>query len=653
MKFWSERLNVGVSPNDIPYSSPVSVYWECPKCGYTWKQAPKLRKVQDGKCPYCDLHAAFYPGHNDVLTLLPEIEDFFDKDDPANEGIDLRTCSVASKQTVSWKCPDCGHKWSTQIHCRIIKNEDGSPALLGCPKCGRRHYNDRDYAQRYPDLVPLYDEKTNGKPFSEITSYERANRRLSWICDKCGNTYTAWLTNMVANYDSLDKCCPYCNGRRIDEAHSLAALYPEIAAMWSSENPMPANEAFPDGRMDRKWVCTTCHSGFIAKPYDMVRGLGCPYCTERLTDPNRTSLKAKYPKIAKMFAPRNPTTADRVHYASKCTYYLTCPECGRESMARLIDVVSEKYTCPYCNERKVIPETTSLKAKYPEIATHWSDKNDRGPETVFPTFKVNVLWHCDDCGNDYSATPQDMVNGAGCPYCNERIVDPLRTSLKAKYPEIAAHWSDKNDRGPETVFPTSKVNVLWHCDDCGNDYSATPQDMVNGAGCPYCNERIVDPLRTSLKAKYPEIAAHWSDKNDRGPETVFPTSKVNVLWHCDVCGYNYTALVAEVVAGESQCPYCNDTKVMPGFNSLKARHPELMAEWIFTTNTLLGVDPDAISERSNKRVWWQCKNDSTHHYPMTVGNRLMFQKRHREPCPYCKGRRVKQHHFVTNKIRPK
>lgn len=584
MKFWSKRLNVGISPNDIPYSSPVSVFWECPKCGYTWKQTPRLRKVQDGKCPYCDLHVALYPGHNDVLTLLPEIGDFFDKDDPANEGIDLRTCSVGSKQTVSWKCPDCGHKWSTQIRHRIIKNEDSSPALLGCPKCGRRHFNDIDYAQRYPDLVPLYDEKTNGKPFSEVTSYERANTRLSWICDKCGNTYTAWLANMVANYDALDKCCPYCNGRRVDEAHSLAALYPEIAAMWSSENPMPANEAFPDGRMDRKWVCTTCHCGFIAKPYDMVRGLGCPYCTGRRTDPNRTSLNAKYPKIAKMLAPRNPITADRIHYTSTNAYYFVCPDCGRESMARLNDVISGKYTCPYCNERKVIPETTSL---------------------------------------------------------------------KAKYPEIAAHWSDKNDRGPETILPTSPMRFLWHCDDCGNDYYASPQDMVNGAGCPYCNERIVDPLRTSLKAKYPEIAAHWSDKNDRGPETVFPTSKVNVLWHCDVCGYEYTALVAEVVAGEAQCPYCNDTKVMPGFNSLKARHPELMAEWIFTTNTLLGVDPDDISERSNKRVWWQCKNDPTHHYPMTVGNRLMFLKRHREPCPYCKGRRVKQHHFVTNKIRPK
>lgn len=723
MKFWSNRLNIGVSPNDVPSSSTTKVFWECPKCGYTWKQTPRLRKVQDGKCPYCDLHVALYPGHNDVLTLLPEIGDFFDKDDPTNEGIDLRTCSVGSKQTVSWKCPDCGHKWSTQIRHRIIKNEDGSPILLGCPKCGRRHFNDIDYSQRYPDLVPLYDEKTNGKPFSEITSYERVNMRLSWICDQCGNTYTAWLTNMVANYYSLNKCCPYCNGRRVDEAHSLAELYPEIAAMWSSENPMPANEAFPDGRMDRKWVCTTCHCGFIAKPYDMVRGLGCPYCTGRRTDPNRTSLKAKYPKIAKMLAPRNPITADRIHYTSTNAYYFTCPDCGRESMAKLNDVISGKYTCPYCNERKVIPETTSLKAKYPEIAAHWSDKNDRGPETVLPTSPMRFLWHCDECGNDYYDSPQDMVNGVGCPYCNERMVDPLRTSLqalypdvakywstekngrgpetvfptsqlrylwhcdecgcdftaavremvnwggcpycnermvdplrtslKAKHPEIAALWSDKNDRGPETVFPTSNMRFLWHCDDCGNDYSDSPQDMVNGAGCPYCNERMVDPLRTSLKAKYPEIAAHWSDKNDRGPETVFPNSKVNVLWHCDECGYDYTALVADVVAGESQCPYCNDTKVMPGFNSLKARHPELMDEWIFTTNTLLGVDPDAILDRSNKRVWWQCKNDPTHHYPMTVGNRLMFQKRHREPCPYCKGRRVKQHHFVTNKIRPK
>ena len=369
-------------------------------------------------------------------------------------------------------------------------------------------------AYQYPELALVFDVEANGKPLSEIVPQETYDAPLFWLCSECGNHYTALFHSMVRNYNVPTKCCPYCSGRKVDETNSLATLYPELAKMWSSENPMPANEAFPDGKIERKWVCTTCHCNFTAKPYDMVRGLGCPYCTERLTDPNRTSLKAKYPKIAKMFSPRNPITADRVHYASKCTYYWTCPECGRESMARLIDVVSGKYTCPYCNERKVIPETTSL---------------------------------------------------------------------KAMYPEIAAHWSDKNAHGPETVSPTSSRRYLWHCNDCGNDYYASPQDRVNGA----------------------------------------------------------------------DCPYCNDTKVMPGFNSLKARHPELMAEWIFTTNTLLGVDPDAISERSDKHVWWQCKNDPTHHYPMTVGSRLMFQKRHREPCPYCKGRRVKQHHFVMNKIRSK
>ena len=514
MKFWSERLNISISPNDIFPSSNTNVFWECPKCGYTWKQSPRQRKKHIDECPYCDLHAVLYVGHNDVLTLLPELARFFDAEAPENTDIDLHTFGINAKQPVAWKCPDCGYRWTTRICSRIIKNKDGTLSLLGCSRCDRAPIRKMNYAEQYPELALVFDVEANGKPLSEIVPQETYDAPLFWLCSECGNHYTALFHSMVRNYNVPTKCCPYCSGRKVDETNSLATLYPELAKMWSSENPMPSNEAFPDGKIERKWVCTTCHCNFTAKPYDMVRGLGCPYCTERLTDPNRTSLKAKYPKIAKMFSPRNPITADRVHYASKCTYYWTCPECGRESMARLIDVVSGKYTCPYCNERKVIPETTSL---------------------------------------------------------------------KAMYPEIAAHWSDKNAHGPETVSPTSSRRYLWHCNDCGNDYYASPQDRVNGA----------------------------------------------------------------------DCPYCNDTKVMPGFNSLKARHPELMAEWIFTTNTLLGVDPDAISERSDKHVWWQCKNDPTHHYPMTVGSRLMFQKRHREPCPYCKGRRVKQHHFVMNKIRSK
>lgn len=408
MKFWNPSLNIGISPDSIPLSSTTDLTWECPNCHYTWTKSPRyLRRQRIIACPHCELNEVIYPGHNDVLTLLPELSRYFDEEAPENAEIKLNTFGPGSATTVSWKCPNCGYKWSTSIRARVRNSnpKDTNLSLVGCPRCERVPYRKISYAEQYPDLLNTFDAEENGVSLSELLPSRTTSGKLHWICTECGNKYTAWFSSMVAVHTTPSKCCPYCNGRLVDEINSLATKYPEIEKMWSSENSITANSVSPDSKVDRKWLCPECQNTFTCSPYD-------------------------------------------------------------------------------------------------------------------------------------------MVHGHGCPYCEKRIVDPKRTSLAAKYPKIASHWSYKNDRGPETVFPTSQLRVLWQCDDCGLDYYST---------------------------------------------------------------------VLAMVKGNADCPYCHDRLINPGFNSLKALHPDLMDEWIFTTNTLLGIDPDTISERSNKRAWWQCKHDPKHH----------------------------------------
>nr|WP_241496332.1 hypothetical protein [Streptococcus parasanguinis] len=42
-------------------------------------------------------------------------------------------------------------------------------------------------------------------------------------------------------------------------------------------------------------------------------------------------------------------------------------------------------------------------------------------------------------------------------------------------------------------------------------------------------------------------------------------------------------------------------------------------------------------------MWWTCKNDGEHRYKMSLYSRVLFEKRHKEPCLICKGRRRKRH----------
>ena len=195
-------------------------------------------------------------------------------------------------------------------------------------------------------------------------------------------------------------------------------------------------------------------------------------------------------------------------------------------------------------------------------------------------------------------------------------------------------------------MPGSATFAKWICPECGGEYGYTIKEMTSGiATCPYCNNRIALSGFNSLADQYPEIAKLWSPNNERPADEVLPHILTAFLWTCPECGGEYRAGVKDMVEGNIDCPYCSDRRVLPGFNSFKVRHPDLMGEWVYVNNYAL-ADPDRISERSSSIVWWQCPAKPKHRYTMSVSNRVMFKTRHREACPFCKGLRRKKRHYV-------
>ena len=121
-----------------------------------------------------------------------------------------------------------------------------------------------------------------------------------------------------------------------------------------------------------------------------------------------------------------------------------------------------------------------------------------------------------------------------------------------------------------------------------------------------------------------------------------PNSNYAALWICSVCKGEYTYPIKDRRIGDVVCPYCNDMKVLPGFNSFKVRQEKLMKEWEFKANYLTTY-PDHILSNYPKDVWWRCqKCDYT--FKMSPKRRIYLHKRRMEACPFCKGRRQKRHY---------
>lgn len=273
----------------------------------------------------------------------------------------------------------------------------------------------------------------------------------------------------------------------------------------------------------------------------------------------------------------------------------------------------------------------SLYAMRPKLAAEWSEKNLPLTPKDISYGSNKVVWWKGLCGHEWQTSVKARSHGENCPFCSGARVLSGFNDLATKFPEIASEWSPENGLlQPTMVMAGSHRKVLWRCKR-GHEWSASIKSRtVNGTGCPYCSNNAVLPGYNDLASRFPEIAAEWSEKNlPLTPQEV--TSACNrKAWWRGKCGHEWYALISSRSAGHG-CPYCNDHKVLAGFNDFATLHPELAEEWSEKNGS---TKPSELPENKDGLFWWKCK---------TCGGeyRAMLASRTKgTSCLYCSGRRV-------------
>jgi len=353
------------------------------------------------------------------------------------------------------------------------------------------------------------------------------------------------------------------------------------------------------------------------------------------------------PALAEEYSPNNDLKPSQVRRSAKMVAKWICPSCGGEYNYIVADRTVGDDSCPYCNERKVLTGFNDLATVDPTLAKEYSPNNDLKPSQVRRSAKMVAKWVCPTCGGEYSAVVADhSVGDDSCPYCNEKKVLTGFNDLATVDPALAEEYSPNNDLKPSQVRRSAKMVAKWVCPTCGGGYSAVVADRAVGDdSCPYCNNKKVLTGFNDLVTVDPTLAKEYSPNNDLKPSQVRRSAKMVAKWVCPTCGGEYPYPVADRVVGDDSCPYCRNKKILPGYNSLKARHPKLMSQWCDIENTLLGKDPDQMLEKSTDVVWWQCPI-CHYKYPQTPKFMVMKEKRHMNPCTRCNGRRWHQVHFI-------
>lgn len=104
----------------------------------------------------------------------------------------------------------------------------------------------------------------------------------------------------------------------------------------------------------------------------------------------------------------------------------------------------------------------------------------------------------------------------------------------------------------------------------------------------------------------PALMAEWNwEKNDAlrlFPDKLTTGSNKKAWWKC-AKGHEWEDPIYKRADGK-KCPYCENKRVLIGYNDLQTLFPLLAKEWDFEKNTQ--VDMLAVVPGSAKRVWWKC-----------------------------------------------
>ena len=275
----------------------------------------------------------------------------------------------------------------------------------------------------------------------------------------------------------------------------------------------------------------------------------------------------------------------------------------------------------------------SLAKMHPELVPEWSAKNlPVMPDDV--SYGSNkIYWWKGPCGHEWQTSVKARHAGEKCPICANARVIPGVNDLATVRSDLAKQWSDRNDMTAAEVTIESHRKAWWH-GPCGHEWQSEIRSRAkHGTGCPYCSSRKLLPGFNDLKTRFPDVAAEWSERNDPlQPEMVTAFSNRRVWWKCSTCGNEWYALIS-TRSGGSKCPYCTGITLLPGFNDLKTRYPELAAEWSVRNGDLL---PGSLNEKSRKNVWWTC-SICGHEYRAVIYSRVKGLS-----CPACANRAVRK-----------
>lgn len=196
---WDYERNQSVSPDSVARSSRRKVWWRCRAKGHQW-EASIGNRARGAGCPYCSGNVL--SPERSLAALRPDLVESWDFQ--RNAPLKPEDVHSQSNRVVWWKCPSCRRSWQSDVQHRFT-------AIVGCPKCSRRHAGEQMRLARLrimgtlrmkaPDIAARWHPRRNASA-SPDTVGRHSTRLAWWLCPDCRHEWAA----SPHNYRGCPKC---------------------------------------------------------------------------------------------------------------------------------------------------------------------------------------------------------------------------------------------------------------------------------------------------------------------------------------------------------------------------------------------------------------------------------------------------------------
>lgn len=122
--------------------------------------------------------------------------------------------------------------------------------------------------------------------------------------------------------------------------------------------------------------------------------------------------------------------------------------------------------------------------------------------------KTPTTFKClnDDCGFEWTSTPNRVITGQGYPYChNKRIRPDKRNSAGAKRPDLLKFFVNPEDAF--NIAPYSHKIVTLKCPDCENIKTSKMDTLtVLGFKCHYCIKSSISYPNRLIRSIFQQLS---------------------------------------------------------------------------------------------------------------------------------------------------